>query len=327
VSPEWSSANAAVATVGRSDGVVTAIGEGSTTLTVTAGDASAHLDVTVIDVHGTIAFSSSSRRSDGTLAYDLLSYTQREESSLRRSSQLHSMISPSWSPDGTQLAVEAIRNVVEHPGDDHIVTYDSDLYVFDAQGPVESHWSALTSDGRSRSPSWSPDGKQIAFIRGSSETGGTHVYLIEVDGGGLTRVTPSPGPYDTPRWSPDGSRLAFADGSIGNGDIFTIRADGTGLTNVTRSPEVDYTPAWSPDGTRLAFISRRNGDWGGLFVIASDGGDLRRLTDLGYAFAPVWSPDGRYIAFGSGGIWVVDAQSDFPIRVTRSGGSYPAWKR
>ena len=327
---EWSSADPAVATVGKTDGVVTAISLGATTVTVAAGAVRATTSVLVVPnagaLSGTFAFTRRNESSPGSFTSDVLTFSgaDRTPRSLPRPGQFASIGAPAWSPDGTQLAVEVIHAFFEDHG---IPYYDSDVYVLDAVAPAGRTWRALTANRASTSPSWSPDGKRIAY---ASEG---HINIVDAGGGEPVRVTRADGYYDVgpiPRWSPDGARLAFASWVDGNNvEIFIVNADGSGLTNVTRSSAFDYDPNWSPDGARLTFVSDR----GGLFVVDADGSNVRRLTSLsGYCWGPACSPDGRQIIFFSGGALLVkNADGSSLARLLKtpqnSWDSAPVWRR
>jgi TolB protein len=172
--------------------------------------------------------------------------------------------------------------------------------------PDGSGRSALTdAPGFNNSPSWSPDGRRIAFSRESGDFGGPapHLVVMNSDGTGLTDVTEG----IQPAWSPNGTKLAFVRlpscfPSPGfpcpESDIWTINVDGTGLTRVTHDNGNDFAPDWSPDGAKLAF----EGGGGGydIWTVDPDGSGLSRLTDDPEAdIDPSWSPDGSKIAFSS----------------------------
>jgi len=93
------------------------------------------------------------------------------------------------------------------------------------------------------SPTWSPDGRKIAFIFGAPLD--YELRVINADGSG--RRTLAQG-ADHPVWSPDGQKIAF----LGSRGIAVVNVDGSGrrLLSAERS---DHWPVWSPDGRRIAF--------------------------------------------------------------------------
>jgi TolB protein len=83
------------------------------------------------------------------------------------------------------------------------------------------------------------------------------LYLLELPGGRLRRLTTSRGADLSPTWAPDARRLAFRSDRDGNDEVYVMDADGSGQRNLTRNPGSDYSPAWSPDGRWIAFASGR----------------------------------------------------------------------
>jgi Tol biopolymer transport system component len=148
-------------------------------------------------------------------------------------------------------------------------------------------------------PSWSPDGKRIAFE--AQETDKFAIYTIGADGGGLAKLTSGAANDSQPRWSPDGKRIAFISDRDGHLQIYVMNADGGDQRRVSNSARIDYQPAFSPDGKRIAFVSR--GEQPSMIheihVMNVDGSDRRRLTDedLDNSMAPRWSRNGRQILF------------------------------
>jgi Tol biopolymer transport system component len=346
--PVWSSADPAIASVRQSDGAVTAISAGTTAVTAAVGVLRATVTVSVIEIAGTIAFTRMTCGNPCSITSDALLYSiaDRTLQSLARPGQFPSIAAPAWSPDGTQLAVEVIHSDVVLPNEEGL-DYSSDLYVLRAAAPTDSEWRALTANGRSRSPSWSPEGTRIAYVGPATVAGQNQIYVINAGGGEPVRLTQAEGWYSTPRWSPDGTRLTFSYwAAAGNSDVFIVNADGSGLTNVTQNAAYDGEPNWSPDGTRLAFVSDRNRADNNtyrsdVFVVDVNGGNVRSLTATWfgrtYASGPVWSPDGRALAFalateGSpASIYVMTADGSSPVRLTtpppRSWDVAPAWRR
>jgi Tol biopolymer transport system component len=171
-------------------------------------------------------------------------------------------------------------------------------------------------------PSWSPNGRRIAFMRGrrsldtDRETKG--IYVVNADGSGLRHVLKSPVQASVtrmrkvalPDWSPDGTQLAYQyeDG------IGVVNADGTDPRPLLVNPPAhEYDdPAWSPDGTTLALGAVNVED--GISLLNVTGGQPKRVT-RSCSGMPSWSPDGRYIACWrisfrirkGNGIQVVDA--------------------
>lgn len=333
----WSSADPRVATVGASDGVVSGISSGTTTITAVSGEFQAVATVSVVAApSGSFAFTRMTWPTDGEYRSDVLTFSagDRAMQRLPRVAQFGSISAPAWSPDGALLAVEVVHRFEQGcPWMD----YSSDLYVLSAAAPGASPWRALTTNGFSKSPSWSPDGKRIAYVQQSSMFSKTAIFVIDAVGGQPTRVTPTDGWYSYPRWSPDGSRLAFSaweGDSFTNSEIYVVNVDGTGLTNITQNPAYDADPDWSPDGTQLVFVSDRTHAPGAdVFVVDANGRNVKRLAAQGsYSATPMWSPDGRHILFVSdGSIYLMTASGSALVRLTtppsESWDAAPVWVR
>jgi TolB protein len=127
-----------------------------------------------------------------------------------------------------------------------------------------------------------------------------NIYVIDKDGGGLTKLTNGAGREKHASWSPDGKRIAFVSDRDGNDEVYVMAADGaiavgadaarSALTRLTDSPEDDSHPRWSPDGTCLAFVSRRGDAWE-LYVMNADGSGLKKLVDsVDWGSSPGWAP-------------------------------------
>ena len=173
------------------------------------------------------------------------------------------------------------------------------------------------------SPTWSPDGKRIAF---GSKRGNGGIYVMDADGENVRLLTDHPAVTNLPAWSPDGEKIAFwARPKGADGNIYVMDADGNNIRQLTNHPFCDVDPAWSPDGQQIVFASsgRQKGDFDIYAMDADegDGGNVHPLTDDPASDThPAWSPDGRQIAFSSaragGGIYVMDANGRNVRRLT-----------
>ena len=248
---------------------------------------------------------------------------------------------PSWSPDGKRIAFMSYR-------DGHVTNGRpmSEIYVMDANGDNPRN---LTNDppGRDSHPSWSPDGKRIAFVsdrdRGRDDPHNLEIYVMDADGSNQQNLTNRPEEDRHPAWSPDGKRLVFS--SVRDGhfesdfgvtdEIYVMDAEGGNEQRLTENRRYDWYPSWSPDGGRIAFSSDRKGDLLNfeIYVMDADGGNEQRLTvNRVYDDWPSWSPDSQHIAFyslrdGNAEIYVMDVDGGNPQNLTnhpRSDAS-PAW--
>lgn len=134
-----------------------------------------------------------------------------------------------------------------HPGGKLLAfARDGDIYVMDVETRALTNLTA--TDAIERHPSWSPNGKQIAFIR-EIEGLNSDVFVMLSDGTGVTRLTNTSDARDlTPRWSPDSKRIAFSSGFGLTSRIWTMDADGTGLNDLsqTHTPvEPERVGAWA----------------------------------------------------------------------------------
>ena len=197
--------------------------------------------------------------------------------------------SPSWSPDGTQIA---FRSAKAFKWD---LLFHSDIWVMDADGGNPRN---LTNHhAQDSSPDWSPDGRQIAFHSDRNrdwefevQEKNWEVYVMNTDDTNLINLTNHLAKDSSPDWSPDGNQIAFTSDRDGNTEVYVMNADGANPINLTNHPAGDSSPAWSPDGRQIAFSSNRDGNWE-VYVMDADGINLINLTNHpAWDSSPSWGP-------------------------------------
>lgn len=168
------------------------------------------------------------------------------------------------------------------------------LIVSDADG--ENAQRVAESTQPLLSPSWSPDGRRIAYV--SFEGGSSAVYVQTLRTGTRERVSGRAGINSSPTFSPDGRMLALTlSRDSGNLDIHTLDLSTQVLRQLTTDAAIDTEATWSPDGRSIYFTSDRAGGPQVYRVGTEPGSRAQRITYQGiYNARPRLSPDGKLIA-------------------------------
>jgi Tol biopolymer transport system component len=193
-----------------------------------------------------------------------------------------------WSPDGNFIAFTSVWPQTE------------EVYVMNANGSGKQRLTATAyvEDGHPKAwnahPTWSPDGRQIAFA--SARSGNLEIHGMNADGSEPRQLTDSEGMKVLPRWSPDGKHIAFE----ANGHIYVIDSLGRNLRQLTTTTFLDANPTWSPDGQYIAYQAHVGAD-----------------------------KDARPPTIGHAELFVVSLEGTQPIRLTTTdkGNQYPSWIR
>ncbi len=220
----------------------------------------------------------------------------------------------------TASAAAGVRQTPSVGDEIAVATTSGRIVLIDATGHRLAVLSRRAGPGISDwSPTWSPDGKWLAFARSTDGRRSFHVYVMRSDGSGVRQITQ--GRFDeSPAWSRDGRWIAYRTmGGLrivhpnGRGSRF-VR--GTGVTAARYTASYGEWPSWTPSGRlSYAFHSEISSDWPALcrspsagcgWVVTSnlDGRDRRPVLKGRDAH---WSPDGRMIVFtpSNGGVAIL----------------------
>jgi Tol biopolymer transport system component len=213
---------------------------------------------------------------------------------------------PVWSPQGSTIAFDgSCRSIHDDPR-----SFDSSVYVVSSSGGAVR---GLVAGGAN--PSFSADGRFVAYTSQPNVIAPMTVGVVAADGGAPAAV----GLGSSPAWSPRGHRLAFAWEKRG----LAVVDAATSSRRWVFARRVNARAGWSPDGQLLAFFL--GGARPGIYAVRPGGRRARWLVDLPEPSSVNWSPDGRWLALrGSRSTFVVTRRGRY-LRSLGGQAAEPAW--
>ncbi|VVM05149.1 Dipeptidyl-peptidase 5 [Methylacidimicrobium cyclopophantes] len=171
---------------------------------------------------------------------------------------------------------------------------------------------------------------RVAFI--SQETGYKELYVMDIDGANVQRLTADRSISAHPRWSHNGALLVYTSYRSGYPDVYIVKLGKRTRSRVAFFPGINSGAAFSPDDLMLALTLSKDGN-PEIYLMPVDGGTPRRLThNRATNTSPCWSPDGKEIVYtsderGSVQLFVIPAQGGSARRLL-TGNAYssePDW--
>jgi len=177
----------------------------------------------------------------------------------------------------TRIAYVAVDRKSSHPYQLRISDYDG-----------EGEKLVLRSKQPIMSPSWSPDGRKLAYV--SFEKRRSQVYIQDLYTQKRELITSFPKINGSPTWSPDGTQLALVLSKDGQPEIYTLNIKTKAIKRLTNNRVIDTEPSWAPDGESIIFSSERGGR-AQIYQITLATGKTKRITwegelNLGGAITP-----------------------------------------
>lgn len=210
---------------------------------------------------------------DGYNAQSIIEYTEP-------------IISPAWSPDGSQLAYVSFEN--KKP-----VVYVQNL-------ATRERKAVASFKGSNSAPAWSPDGRKLAVVL--SGQGGSQIFLVNVDGSGLQRLSRSSGIDTEPSFSPDGRSIIFTSDRGGSPQIYRMSVtsgENSNAERLTFEGGYNVSPDFSQDGKGFTFIHRNNNNQFNVAVQEMGSRQVQILTNSKFDESPSFAPNGKMILYAT----------------------------
>jgi Tol biopolymer transport system component len=222
-------------------------------------------------------------------------------------------ISPSWSPDGSQVLFASDRDG------------NWEIYVMGESGADVKRLTV--PPGSCTSPCWANNGTKIVFVSTRDAVNG-EIYTMNADGTNVERLTRDSTVKDFPQLMPDGSSVVFTVNGRAGYYIAALNLSARALSVLTPESYNATSPRVSADGSLILFAATPDG-YSGIYTMARAGGRMKRITPADVECrTPAWGASVQEIVYSkNAGLHMLSLNTKKEIKLSAKGDSAPHWVR